>query len=218
MRLIFLGPPGAGKGTHAKILSERYQIPHISTGDILRAKIKDGSEIGNKAKEFMEAGSLVPDEVVIEMVKQRLQEPDSKKGFLLDGFPRTLKQAEAFDVALSQLEVNLDAVLNFDASEAIILMRLSGRRVCSGCGATYHVRNLPPKVEGKCDACENGSLIQRKDDNEETIKNRLNVYEQDTAPLVDYYKKKNVLHQVDADLDVKELDEEMAKVLMPING
>ncbi len=219
MRLVFLGPPGAGKGTHAKILSERYQIPHISTGDILRSKIKDGSEIGKKAKQFMESGGLVPDEVVIDMVTERLQEPDTKKGFLLDGFPRTLNQAKAFDLALSQLEMKLDSVLYFKASLETLLMRLTGRRVCSQCGATYHVKNLPPKKEGFCDFCENTEIIQRKDDNEDTIKNRLDVYDKDTAPLINFYKSLDVLSDMNADLDVEELDIDLEKVLAPIvNG
>jgi len=212
MRLVFIGPPGAGKGTHAKILSERYGIPHISTGDILRARINDGSEIGKKAKTYVESGGLVPDLIVIQMVKERLEEKDTKKGFLLDGFPRTFGQAESFDAALSQLGIQLDMVINFKASLATILRRLTGRRVCSKCNVNYHVVNMPPKQKDICDRC-GAPLVQRKDDHEDTIRKRLAVYEKDTEPLFDYYEKRGQLKEVNADLEVDDLDHQLQDLL-----
>ncbi len=212
MRLVFVGPPGAGKGTHAKILSERYKIPHISTGDILRARIKDGSEIGMKAKAYVESGGLVPDAIVIQMVKERLQEKDTKRGFILDGFPRTLGQAEAFGKALSQVGISLDAVIDFKASLSTILRRLTGRRICPKCNANYHAVNMPPKKKDICDKCGE-ALIQRKDDQESTIRKRLEVYEKDTQPLVNYYEKLGLLKEVNADLEVEDLDKRLQDVL-----
>lgn len=212
MRLILIGPPGAGKGTHAKILSDRYRIPHISTGDILRSRINDGSEIGKKAKTYMESGRLVPDEIVIRMVKERLEDKDSERGFILDGFPRNLKQGEAFDTALSELGISLDRVVNFKASLATVLKRLTGRRVCPKCNANYHVINMPPKRTGLCDACGT-AIIQRKDDQEETIRKRLKVYEQETTPLIDYYRAKKLLRDVNADLEIDDLDQVLVGIL-----
>lgn len=212
MRLVFIGPPGAGKGTHAKILSERYGIPHISTGDILRARINDGSEIGKKAKAYVESGGLVPDDIVIQMVKERLEEKDTKKGFLLDGFPRTLGQAESFDAALSQLGIQLDLVIDFKASLATILRRLTGRRICPKCNANYHIVNMQPKKKDICDRC-GVPIVQRKDDQEETIRKRLAVYEKDTEPLIGYYRRRGQLKEVNADLEVDDLDHMLQDVL-----
>lgn len=205
MKIVLLGPPGAGKGTQAALLKEKLNVPHISTGDIFRAKMKDGSDVGKKAKEYVERGDLVPDEVVVQMVKERLQEDDTVAGFILDGFPRTLAQAEALDVNLAELGITIDLVLNFDASEDIIVKRLSGRRVCKQCGATYHIENIPTKVAGVCDAC-NGEVVQRKDDEEATILNRLKVYNETADPLKAYYTDKNLLKTVDASLGYKEVD------------
>lgn len=215
MRLVFIGPPGAGKGTHAKILSAKYHIPHISTGDILRAKINDGSEIGKKAKSYVESGGLVPDSVVIQMVKERLQERDTQAGFLLDGFPRTLGQAEAFDQALCQVGIHLDAVIDFNASLKTILRRLTGRRMCPKCNANYHIANMPPKKSNICDEC-GSALVQRKDDHEETILKRLEVYKKDTEPLISYYRKQGQLKEVNADLEVKELDVHLLEILKSV--
>ncbi|MFC1809473.1 adenylate kinase [Candidatus Omnitrophota bacterium] len=204
MKLVLLGPPGAGKGTQAVQLSEKYNIPHISTGDIFRKKIKDGSEIGNKAKAYVEKGDLVPDEIVVEMVIERLQEGDTANGFVLDGFPRTKAQAEALDICLEGLSITIDVVLNFDTTEDIIVTRLSGRRVCKQCGAIYHIVNMPSKVEGVCDQC-NGEVILRKDDEEATIRNRIKVYNDTATPLKDYYTNKGLLVEVDASLDYREV-------------
>ncbi len=205
MNIVLLGAPGAGKGTQAVRMTKKYSIPHISTGDILRSRIKDGSEIGIKAKGYVESGSLVPDEIVIAMVKDRLQEEDCNNGFILDGFPRNKNQAEELDSCLKELEKDIDVALNFDASEEVVMMRLSGRRVCSACGATYHITNVPSKVEGICDECGEG-LIQRKDDRKETIKNRLCVYKESAEPLLAYYKEKNKLVTVPADKDYREIE------------
>lgn len=205
MRLILLGPPGAGKGTQAALLREKLNVVHISTGDIFRQKVKDGSEVGKKAKAYMDRGELVPDQVVVEMVKERLQEPDTKNGFILDGFPRTRAQAEALTDCLKSLNVTVDFVLNFDAKEEIIVERLSGRRVCKACGATYHVKNMPPKKDGICDQC-GGELIQRKDDEEVTIRNRIKVYNETAEPLKAYYAEQGMLETIDASLDYKTVD------------
>ncbi|MBN1493116.1 MAG: adenylate kinase [Candidatus Omnitrophica bacterium] len=204
MKLVLLGPPGAGKGTQAVELSAQYNIPHISTGDIFRKKIKDGSDIGKKAKSFVERGDLVPDEIVVAMVIERLQERDTAGGFILDGFPRTKAQAEALDRCLSDLRIDIDIVLNFDTTEDVIVKRLSGRRVCKQCGATYHIVNMPTKVEGICDKC-GGAVILRKDDEEATIRNRIKVYNETAMPLKEYYKAKGLFVTIDASLDYKEL-------------
>jgi adenylate kinase len=204
MKIVLLGPPGAGKGTQAVELSKQYKIPHISTGDIFRKKIKDGSAIGKKAKEYVERGDLVPDEIVVQMVIERLQESDTKNGFILDGFPRTKVQAKALDKCLDDLSITIDIVLDFDTTEEIIVKRLSGRRVCKQCGATYHVVNMPTKVTGICDKC-GGEVILRKDDEEATIRNRIKVYNETATPLKEYYKAKGSLVTVDASLDYKVL-------------
>lgn len=204
MNMVLLGAPGAGKGTQAALLTRKYSIPHISTGEILRSRIKDGSPVGEKAKAYVESGQLVPDEIVIEMVKDRLAAADCEGGFILDGFPRNATQAEALDACLDALGKKIDTALNFDASEEVILERLTGRRVCAECGATYHIKNMPPKKDGVCDQCGNG-LIQRKDDSVETIQNRLNVYRETAQPLLTYYEKQGILCTLAADKGCAEI-------------
>ena len=205
MRLVLLGPPGAGKGTQAQVLSKDLKFPHISTGDMLREALKAASPLGLKAKAYMEKGALVPDEIVIALVSERLLEADAKKGFILDGFPRTPEQAESLDQSLKKLEMPLDLVLYFKTSLPVIIRRLSGRRVCSQCGKNFHLTNFKPKVDGLCDVC-GGKLFQRPDDKEETIEKRLEVYERQTAPLIEYYKKKNILYETSGDMDVQALN------------
>jgi len=212
--MVLLGPPGAGKGTHAKILSERYQIPHISTGDLLRGQIQNGTPLGKRAKSFIDSGKLVPDEVVIDMVGERLSQPDACGGFILDGFPRTVEQAKALDQMLAERNTPLNLVLEFDTSEKVIVDRLSGRRACSQCNANYHVRNIPPKREGICDMC-GSSLIQRKDDVPDTIRKRLKVYEDQTAPLIQFYKQRKLLQAVNGDLEVEPLQKELLECMQP---
>lgn len=196
LRTILLGPPGAGKGTQADKIVEKYNIPHISTGDIFRDNIKNGTELGKKAQAYMNKGELVPDDLVIEIATDRLLKDDCKNGFLLDGFPRTVYQAEKLDEFLQAHGQKLDKVLDLEVGEDILMVRLTGRRVCKACGASYHVVNIPPKKEGICDKC-GGELIQRADDNEETAKNRIDVYNEQTRPLVDYYEKAGNLARID---------------------
>ncbi len=201
MRLILLGPPGAGKGTQAAGIVEKYGIPHISTGDIFRKNIKEGTQLGLKAKEYMDKGLLVPDELVVAIVEDRLQEKDCSKGFLLDGFPRTVVQAQALDKALGKMTIALDKVINVNVDKAILVGRAVGRRICKECGATYHVKFNPPSKEGVCDKC-GGSLYQRADDNEETVSKRIEVYLNETQPLIDYYNDKNILVSIDGQQDI----------------
>lgn len=198
MRLVFLGPPGAGKGTQAAEMVKKYTIAHISTGDMLRAAAQEGTPLGLKAKGFMEAGQLVPDEVTIGLVEERIQKDDCKAGFLLDGFPRTPVQADALGDILDKLGIKLDAVINLKVPMEKLMTRLTGRRVCKKCGSTFHVAFHQPKQEGICDNCGD-PLVQRSDDTEKTVKNRLDVYEKQTAPLIDYYQKKGLLVDVDGD-------------------
>ena len=205
MRLVLLGPPGAGKGTQAQVLSKDLKVPHISTGDMLRDALRSASSLGLKAKGFMDQGALVPDDLVIELVRERLSKPDAKIGFILDGFPRTPEQGESLAKTLHDLNMPLDVTLYFKTSLEVIIRRLGGRRICSQCGKTYHKTNFRPKVEGICDVCQ-GKLVQRPDDREEAIENRLKVYEKQTAPLIDYYKKKNLLEEVSGDLEVDDLN------------
>ena len=207
MNLIFLGPPGAGKGTIAAIVKDAYKIPHISTGDLFRANIKNETELGKQVKEILASGNLVPDEITIKMVENRLSESDANDGYILDGFPRTIAQADA----LASMS-DVDYVVNFVIERETILKRLSGRRVCKSTGRTYHILYNPPKVEGIDD--ETGEpLIQRDDDKEEAILNRLDVYEKSTAPLIDYYKKKGLLIDLDASKSPEEIFEELKKVI-----
>lgn len=204
LRAVLLGPPGAGKGTQAVRLVEKYEIPHISTGDIFRKNIKEGTELGEKAQEYMNAGALVPDELVVDLVKDRLQQDDCKNGFLLDGFPRTIFQAEKLDEFLSESNQKMDIVINLKVEKEALIKRLTGRRVCKDCGASYHIVNIPPKKEGVCDIC-GGELIQRKDDNIETVENRINVYEDQTAPLIGYYKEAGSLVDFDGEASLDEV-------------
>ncbi len=213
MNLLIMGPPGAGKGTQAEVLVKELQISHISTGDMFRAAIAAGTEMGNKAKSFMDQGKLVPDEVVIGMVKDRLSEDDCQKGFLLDGFPRTVEQAKALDATIDQLGIKLDGVINIVVPLERLMDRLTGRRVCRGCGASYHVLFNPPAKEGVCNSCQ-GELYQRSDDNAESVGTRLKAYEESTAPLVDYYKAKGLLLDINGDQDIKKV---LADILQALN-
>ena len=204
MRAVLLGPPGAGKGTQAVRLVEKYNVPQISTGDIFRRNIKEGTELGKKAQEYMNSGQLVPDELVVDLVKDRLMQDDCKNGYLLDGFPRTIYQAEELDKFLAQQGQKLDAVINFEVGYDTLIERLTGRRVCKECGAGYHIKSMPPKVEGVCDKC-GSELEQRKDDTKETAVNRISVYEESTAPLIDYYTGTGALRNFNAEKDPDEL-------------
>ncbi|TKW76092.1 MAG: adenylate kinase, partial [Staphylococcus hominis] len=195
MRLILLGPPGAGKGTQAKRVIEEFDIPHISTGDIFRKNIKEKTELGQKVEGLLAEGKLVPDELTIEIVWDRLDQEDCKNGFLLDGFPRTIPQAEALDEGLAKRGLKLDRVLNIDVDKDSLVKRLSGRRVCPNCGASYHIDNNPPKVEGICDVCQT-PVIQREDDKEQTVLDRIKVYDSQTKPLVDFYNKQDLVFTV----------------------
>ncbi len=212
MKLIFLGAPGAGKGTIAKMVMKKYNTPQISTGDIFRENVKNETELGKKAKEYLDKGELVPDEITVGMVKERLSKDDCKNGYILDGFPRTIPQAEA----LEKID-KIDKVIDFQARDDVIIQRLSGRRTCRKCGAIFHIVNIPPKVEGVCDKC-GGELIQRSDETEEVIKNRLEVYRKQTEPLINYYKKEGMLVGVDANTSPEPIFEETVKVLEKIGG
>jgi len=209
---IMLGAPGAGKGTQAIALSKQFQMPHISTGDIFRTHIKQQTELGKKAKEYIDQGLLVPDELVVDLVKDRLAQEDCKTGFILDGFPRTIMQAQTLDVALKELGLSLHAVINVDVPDDKIITRMAGRRVCSHCGGTYHTKYNPPQEDGICDHCQR-SLIQRKDDEEETVKKRLQVYHDQTQPLIEYYEDKKILLTVDGTESVDRVTENIIKAL-----
>ena len=212
VRTILLGPPGAGKGTQAERMIEKYGIPHISTGDIFRENIKNGTELGKKAQEYMNRGELVPDDLVCEIATDRLLKDDCKNGFLLDGFPRTVYQAEKLDEFLAANGQKLSKVIDLEVGDEELLRRICGRRVCKDCGATYHVINFPPRVPGKCDKC-GGILIQRSDDNEETARNRIDVYNRETKPLVDYYEKAGNLVRIDGSISPEKTFEDIVKVL-----
>jgi len=212
MKLILLGPPGAGKGTQAKMLTDLYGIPQISTGDILRAAVKEGTPMGLKAKSCMDAGELVSDEIVVGIVRERLQKDDCKSGFILDGFPRTVPQADALAENLAQLDKALDAVVSLDVDIEALVERLTGRRTCKSCGRGFHVRFDPPKQEGVCDAC-GGELIQRDDDQETTIRKRLDVYREQTEPLVAYYRTAGLLRAVDGMKPIDEVQRELTTLL-----
>ncbi len=212
LRIILLGPPGAGKGTQATRIAEKYNIPHISTGDIFRKNVKEKTELGKKAKEYMDKGQLVPDELTIEIVEDRLRESDCKNGFLLDGFPRTVFQAEEFDRYLNDRELSINHVLNIEVEKEELMTRLIGRRVCRNCGATYHVLNMPPEKEGICDFC-GGDLYQRADDSSETVENRVEVYLAQTKPLVQYYEKHDVLDTIDGASEFEAVFKEITTIL-----
>lgn len=212
MRIILLGPPGVGKGTQAANIVERYGIPHISTGDILRANIKEGTELGKTAKEYMDKGLLVPDEIVVSIVQDRLTKDDCKEGFLLDGFPRTVEQAEALDKALDEMGIKLDKVVNIQADKEVLIERIVGRRICRSCGATYHIKNNPPKVEGICDKC-GGELYQREDDTVETVATRIQVYLEQTQTLIDFYRQKGLILDVDGTQPIEEVFNTIVKAI-----
>ncbi|MBU9735089.1 adenylate kinase [Diplocloster agilis] len=212
MKIIMLGAPGAGKGTQAEKIAEKYQIPHISTGDIFRANIKNGTELGKKAKTYMDQGLLVPDELVVDLVVDRVQQDDCKKGYILDGFPRTIPQAEALDAALSANGEKIDYAVNVEVADENIINRMAGRRACLNCGATYHVVTIPPKEEGICDKC-GSELVLREDDKPETVKKRLDVYHDQTQPLIEYYTEKKILVEVDGTRDMAVVFGDIVKVL-----
>ncbi len=212
MNLVFLGLPGAGKGTQAKILAEKYNIPHISTGDIFRSAIKNETPLGVKAKEYIDSGELVPDEVTNGIVKERLQKEDCNKGFILDGYPRTLDQAESLDDNLKELNRKLDLVIYTKVKESELIKRLTGRRICEDCGATYHVEFNPPEVDAVCDKC-GGDLIQREDDSKETVEKRINVNKENTKKLISYYTDKDILIEIDAEQDINQVSTDIIEVI-----
>lgn len=212
MKIIMLGAPGAGKGTQAKMISEKFHLPHISTGDIFRANIKNGTELGKEAKGYMDKGLLVPDELTVRILLDRVAKEDCRDGYILDGFPRNIPQAEVLDKELSKLGDKIDAAIDIEVADESIIKRMSGRRACVSCGATYHIENVPPKKEGICDKCGE-ELILRDDDREETVKNRLKVYHEQTQPLIDYYQKKGVLKTLDGTKDMMEVFQEITEIL-----
>ena len=212
MKIVMLGAPGAGKGTQAKRIAAKFSIPHISTGDIFRANIKNNTPLGAKAKSYMDKGELVPDELVIELIMDRFAQDDCVNGYVLDGFPRTIPQAEELDKALKSVNDNLDYAIDVEVPDDNIINRMSGRRACVNCGATYHIVHNPPKVENECDTC-NGELILRDDDKPETVKNRLDVYHTQTQPLIDYYTTQGVLKTVDGTRDLNEVFQEIVDIL-----
>lgn len=212
MKIIMLGAPGAGKGTQAKKIAAKYDIPHISTGDIFRANIKNGTELGQKAKTYMDQGLLVPDELVVDLVVDRVNQEDCTKGYVLDGFPRTIPQAEALDKALAGLGQKMDYAINVEVPDENIIRRMSGRRACVDCGATYHLEYAPTKAEGICDIC-GGTLILRDDDKPETVEKRLGVYHEQTQPLIEYYTNAGILREVDGTIDIDDVFAEIVKIL-----
>ena len=212
MKLILLGAPGSGKGTQAAYISEKYDLPHISTGDIFRQNIKNQTPLGVKVKAIMDAGDLCPDDLTIELVKDRLSNEDCKNGYVLDGFPRTIPQAEVLDKALTELGDKIDYAINVDVPDENIVKRMGGRRACLACGATYHIEHIPPKTEGICDRCGK-ELILRDDDKPETVMNRLQVYHDQTQPLIDFYNAKGVLKEVDGTVDMKDVFNAIVAIL-----
>lgn len=212
MKIIMLGAPGAGKGTQAKKIAEKYGIPHISTGDIFRANIKAGTELGKKAKTYMDQGALVPDELVVDLVVDRVGQEDAKNGYVLDGFPRTIPQAEALDKALNAIGEKMDYAINVEVPDENIINRMSGRRACVDCGGTYHIKYNPTKVENICDAC-GGKLILRDDDKPETVQNRLEVYHKQTQPLIEYYSKQGIMKEVDGTVDMEDVFKAIVEIL-----
>lgn len=212
MKIIMLGAPGAGKGTQAKKIAAKYEIPHISTGDIFRANIKNGTELGKKAKTYMDQGLLVPDELVVDLVVDRVNQDDCTKGYVLDGFPRTIPQAEALDKALESMDQKMDYAIDINVPDENIVNRMSGRRACVDCGATYHIVHAPTKEEGICDNC-GGELILRDDDKPETVQKRLAVYHEQTQPLIDYYTEKGILKTVDGTVDLENVFKAITGIL-----
>lgn len=212
MKIIMLGAPGAGKGTQADMICNKYNIPHISTGDIFRANIKNGTELGQKAKGYMDRGELVPDSLVVDLVIDRIHQDDAANGYVLDGFPRTIPQAEALDAALAEAGESVDYAINVDVPDENIVNRMSGRRACVKCGATYHIKYNAPSVEGKCDNC-GSDLIQREDDKPETVLNRLSVYHEQTQPLIDYYDGKGIVKNIDGTKDLNDVFADIVAVL-----
>lgn len=212
MKIIMLGAPGAGKGTQAKMIAEKYSIPHVSTGDIFRANIKDQTELGMEAKKYMDQGLLVPDELTVKILLDRVAKDDCRNGYVLDGFPRTIPQAEVLDKAVSELNESIDFAINVDVKDENIVKRMSGRRACLKCGATYHIEHIPPKKEGICDKC-GSELVLRDDDKPETVQKRLNVYHEQTQPLIDYYNKKGILKEVDGSQDMKDVFSAIVAIL-----
>lgn len=212
MKIIMLGAPGAGKGTQAKRIAEKYGVPHISTGDIFRANIKNGTELGKEAKSYMDQGLLVPDELTVRLLLDRVAQDDCRNGYVLDGFPRTIPQAEVLDAELTKLGEKVDYAVNVDVPDENIINRMSGRRACLNCGATYHIVSIPPRKEGICDTC-GSELVLRDDDQPETVKNRLKVYHDQTQPLIDYYQAKGVLRSVDGTLPMEEVFEAIVAIL-----
>ena len=212
MKIIMLGAPGAGKGTQAKKIAAEYNIPHVSTGDIFRANIKEQTELGMEAKSYMDKGQLVPDELTVKILLDRVAKDDCKNGYVLDGFPRTIPQAEVLDKAVSELGEAIDFAIDIEVPDESIVARMSGRRACLKCGATYHIKHLPPKQDGICDTC-GSELVIREDDKEETVKNRLNVYHAQTQPLIEYYENKGILKQFDGERDAEVVFADIKKIL-----
>lgn len=212
MKIIMLGAPGAGKGTQAKQIAAKYEIPHISTGDIFRANIKEGTALGMEAKSYMDKGQLVPDELTVKILLDRVSKDDCKNGYVLDGFPRTIPQADVLDKAVSELNDRIDYAINVDVKDDNIIRRMSGRRACLNCGATYHIVNVPPKKEGICDTC-GSELVIRDDDKEETVKARLLAYHEQTQPLIDYYNNKGILKEVDGTKDMNDVFADIVNIL-----
>ena len=212
MKIIMLGAPGAGKGTQAKMIAEKYTIPHISTGDIFRANIKEGTPLGLEAKSYMDQGKLVPDELTVKILLDRVAKDDCRNGYVLDGFPRTIPQANVLKEALEKQNDKIDYAINVDVPDENIVRRMSGRRACVTCGATYHIEHVPPKKEGICDKC-GSELILRDDDKPETVLNRLKIYHDQTQPLIDFYSNEGILKEVDGTIDVKDVFENITKIL-----
>ncbi len=212
MKIVMLGAPGAGKGTQAQMLAKKYDIPHVSTGDIFRMNIKNGTELGMEAKKYMDQGLLVPDELTVRILLDRVAKDDCKNGYVLDGFPRTIPQANVLEEALTKLGDKIDYAVNVDVPDENIIRRMGGRRACLACGATYHIEHVPPKKEGICDKCGQ-ELVLRDDDKPETVKNRLQVYKEQTQPLIDFYTERGVLHNVDGTKDMNEVFEAIVAIL-----
>lgn len=212
MKIIMLGAPGAGKGTQAKMIADKYKIPHISTGDIFRLNIKNGTELGMEAKKYMDQGLLVPDELTVRILLDRVAKEDCKDGYVLDGFPRTIPQAEVLEDALNKLGDKIDYAVNVEVPDENIIRRMGGRRACLSCGATYHIEHVPPKKEGICDQCGQ-PLVLRDDDKPETVKNRLRVYQEQTQPLIDFYTERKVLRTVDGTLDMQDVFHAIVEIL-----